>query len=75
MADNEKNGQAKEIGDCLNDDVQTALKNFYGGDSQFNRRTLVRTIFAQLEASIFALKQSILSPNYVSRYRSPWELS
>jgi hypothetical protein len=51
---------AERLNAYLLKDVEAACKNCQADRSQFNRRTVVRTMFASLEAITFGLKQSIL---------------
>jgi hypothetical protein len=52
--------EAEQLNAYLIKDVEAACNNCQADRSQFNRRTVVRTMFASLEAMTFGLKQSIL---------------
>src|SRR5215471_15046290 len=58
LVDRERERQARD--EYLVQDVGTALRRCKQDDSQFNRRTLVRTVFACIEAMTYGLKQDCL---------------
>ena len=60
MANKDIIDDAEHLNAYLIKDVEAACKNCQADRSQFNRRTVVRTMFASLEAMTFGLKQSIL---------------
>jgi hypothetical protein len=60
MANKDIIEDAEHLNAYLIKDVEAACKNCQADRSQFNRRTVVRTMLASLEAMTFGLKQSIL---------------
>ena len=56
----DKELQAQDRDQYLIHDVGTARRNCQQHDSQFNRRTLVRTVFACIEAMVYGLQQECL---------------
>jgi hypothetical protein len=65
--------EAERMNDYLIKDVEAACNNCQADRCQFNRRTVVRTMFASLEAMTFGLKQSILK--MAPRCLSPADLA